>query len=263
MSIFFRIFNAKKQESHSLEEGLSAGQYKIPHHLAIIMDGNGRWAKKRHLPRVAGHKEGMETVKKVTKLANAAGINVLTVYAFSTENWSRPNDEVSFLMKLPVTFFDTFVPELIEQNVRVATIGDIDRLPETTKQAVLDAKEKTAQNTGLILNFALNYGGQQEIVDAARELAREVAAGDRLIEQIDCDSLAERLTTGFLGQYANPDLIVRTSGEERLSNFLPYQAAYSELYFTDVFWPDFDEADFEAALAAYTKRDRRFGNVKA
>ncbi|MBS9336137.1 isoprenyl transferase [Fructobacillus papyrifericola] len=263
MSIFARVFHPKKTESQSLKEGLAAGSYKIPKHLAIIMDGNGRWAKKRHLPRVAGHKEGMETVKRVTKLANEAGIEVLTVYAFSTENWSRPSDEVSFLMKLPVTFFDTFVPELIEQNVRVETIGDIDKLPETTKQAVIDAKEKTAKNTGLILNFALNYGGQQEIVDAARQLAREVAAGDRLVEQIDQESIAERLTTGFLGEKANPDLIVRTSGEERLSNFLPYQAAYSELYFTDVFWPDFGEGDFEAALAAYTKRDRRFGNVKA
>ncbi|MCD2158563.1 isoprenyl transferase [Fructobacillus sp. M1-13] len=227
------------------------------------MDGNGRWAKKRHLPRVSGHKEGMETVKRVTKLANNTGINVLTVYAFSTENWSRPKDEVSFLMKLPVTFFDTFVPELVQQNVRVETIGNIDQLPEITKKAVLDAKEKTKHNTGLILNFALNYGGQQEIIDAARILAEEVAAGDRSADQIDQTIFEGKLTTGFLGQYANPDLIIRTSGEERLSNFLPYQAAYSEFYFTDVFWPDFGKEDFEAALKAYTKRDRRFGNVKA
>ena len=263
MSIFSSIFSNKKTAKSSATHTLNVVDYKIPNHLAIIMDGNGRWAKKRHLPRVAGHKEGMETVKRVTKLASKAGVKVLTVYAFSTENWSRPTDEVHFLMKLPVTFFDTFVPELIQQNVRVETIGDINRLPEATKQAVIKAKEDTAKNDGLILNFALNYGGQQEIVDATKRLSQRVLEGELDPDQIDTATLASELTTGFLGDLANPDLIVRTSGEERLSNFLPFQAAYSELYFTDVYWPDFGEEDFWAALAAYTKRDRRFGKVKA
>ncbi|CAK1226803.1 isoprenyl transferase [Fructobacillus fructosus] len=263
MSIFSGLFTPKKSEQNSQPSYLDASEYKVPKHLAIIMDGNGRWAKKRHLPRVAGHKEGMETVKRVTKLANQAGVKVLTVYAFSTENWSRPEDEVKFLMKLPVTFFDTFVPELLEQNVRVETIGDIDHLPAATRQAVLDAKADTAKNDGLILNFALNYGGQQEIVDAAKKLGQRMLDGELAIEQIDADTLASELTTAFLGDLANPDLIIRTSGEERLSNFLPFQAAYSEFYFTDVLWPDFAEGDFKAALAAYTKRDRRFGKVKA
>ncbi|MBS9338030.1 isoprenyl transferase [Fructobacillus sp. M2-14] len=259
------LFGKKNQAKNNELTGLDLtdGNYKIPKHLAIIMDGNGRWAQKRHLPRVAGHKEGMETVKRVTKLANAAGVKVLTVYAFSTENWSRPSDEVKFLMKLPVTFFDTFVPELQAQNVKVETIGDIDKLPDSTKKAVDDAKEATKENTGLILNFALNYGGQAEIVEAAQSLAEDVKAGKLDADQIDKDLLASRLTTGFLGDLANPDLIVRTSGEERLSNFLPWQAAYSEFYFTNVFWPDFVEADFNEAIKAYTKRDRRFGKVKA
>lgn len=235
---------------------------KVPKHLAIIMDGNGRWAKKRHLPRVAGHKQGMETVKTVTKLASHAGVQVLTVYAFSTENWSRPQDEVSFLMKLPVTFFDTFVPELIKENVRVETIGDIDALPASTKKAVLDAKEQTGKNTGMVLNFALNYGGQTEIIEAAQALATEVQQGTLTPEAITKEAFAAKLTTGFLGDLADPDLIIRTSGEERLSNFLPFQAAYSEFYFTPVLWPDFDQEQFELALDAYTKRDRRFGKVK-
>lgn len=265
MSFIKDLFGQKRQAENNDLTGLDLtdGNYKIPKHLAIIMDGNGRWAQKRHLPRVAGHKEGMETVKRVTKLANAAGVQVLTVYAFSTENWSRPTDEVKFLMKLPVTFFDTFVPELQEQNVKVETIGDIDKLPDSTKKAVLDAKEATKNNTGLVLNFALNYGGQDEIVSAAKALAEEVAAGKLSADDINKDAIAARLTTGFLGELANPDLIVRTSGEERLSNFLPYQAAYSEFYFTKVLWPDFGQADFNQAIMAYTKRDRRFGKVKA
>ncbi|NLS37640.1 isoprenyl transferase [Fructobacillus tropaeoli] len=261
MSLLAKVFSHKKK--HLVGHHLVLNELKIPKHLAIIMDGNGRWAKKRHMPRVAGHKEGMETVKTVTKLASSAGVSVLTLYAFSTENWSRPKDEVSFLMKLPVTFFDTFVPELIEQNVRVETIGDIDALPEATKKAVYDAKEQTSQNTGMVLNFALNYGGQKEIVDAAAALAKKVQDGKMAVEDINPAAFAAELTTGFLGDLADPDLIIRTSGEERLSNFLPYQAAYSEFYFTPVLWPDFDQEQFELALESFTKRDRRFGKVSS
>ncbi|CAK1233336.1 MULTISPECIES: isoprenyl transferase [Fructobacillus] len=261
MSLLAKVFSHKKK--HLVGHHLVLNELKIPKHLAIIMDGNGRWAKKRHMPRVAGHKQGMETVKTVTKLASSAGVSVLTLYAFSTENWSRPKDEVSFLMKLPVTFFDTFVPELIEQNVRVETIGDINALPEATKKAVYDAKEQTSQNTGMVLNFALNYGGQKEIVDAAAVLAKKVQEGEMAVEDINPAAFAAELTTGFLGDLADPDLIIRTSGEERLSNFLPYQAAYSEFYFTPVLWPDFDQEQLELALESFTKRDRRFGKVSS
>ncbi|WP_288846064.1 isoprenyl transferase [uncultured Fructobacillus sp.] len=261
MSLLAKVFSHKKK--HLVGHHLVLNELKIPKHLAIIMDGNGRWAKKRHMPRVAGHKQGMETVKTVTKLASSAGVSVLTLYAFSTENWSRPKDEVSFLMKLPVTFFDTFVPELIEQNVRVETIGDINALPEATKKAVYDAKEQTSQNTGMVLNFALNYGGQKEIVDAAAVLAKKVQKGEMAVEDINPAAFAAELTTGFLGDLADPDLIIRTSGEERLSNFLPYQAAYSEFYFTPVLWPDFDQEQLELALESFTKRDRRFGKVSS
>ncbi|GAP00527.1 isoprenyl transferase [Fructobacillus ficulneus] len=261
MSLWAKLFS--KQNQGQATEMPSLTEFKIPKHIAIIMDGNGRWAKNRHLPRVAGHKQGMETVKTVTKLASNAGVKVLTLYAFSTENWSRPKDEVSFLMKLPITFFDTFVPELIQKNIRVKTIGDISALPAGTRQAVLDAQSQTAENTGMILNFALNYGGQKEIVDASKVLAQKVQEGVMEIKDITPETFAGELTTHYLGDLANPDLIIRTSGEERLSNFLPYQAAYSEFYFTDVLWPDFDQDQFNLALQTYTKRDRRFGKVKA
>lgn len=225
------------------------------------MDGNGRWAQKQMMPRVAGHKRGMNTVKEVTKLASDAGVQVLSLYAFSTENWRRPADEVSFLMKLPVTFFDNFVPDLMANNVRVTTMGDIESLPANTVEAVHKAVEETAANTGMILNFALNYGGQAEIISAAQALAAQVADGTLSPQEIDKSNFEANLATGFLGELAQPDLMIRTSGEERLSNFLTYQSAYSELYFTDVLWPDFGAADFQAALEAYTKRDRRFGGL--
>ena len=158
---------------------------QVPKHIAMIMDGNGRWAKKRGLPRVAGHKEGMNTVKKVTKIASDLGVEILTLYAFSTENWKRPKDEVNFLMQLPIDFFDTFVPDLMKNNVKVTTIGNIDALPEKTQQAVKKAKEKTKENTGMILNFALNYGSRDEITQAVQQIAKEVKAGELSWEQVD------------------------------------------------------------------------------
>ncbi|MDF7636811.1 isoprenyl transferase [Leuconostocaceae bacterium ESL0958] len=253
----------KKQPDASALRTNQANHLKVPQHLAIIMDGNGRWAKQRHRPRIAGHQEGMETVKRVTKMADAVGVQVLTLYAFSTENWTRPKDEVSFLMKLPERFFNTFVPELVAKNIRVSTIGDVSQLPETTQAAVAAAKEKTAGNTGMILNFALNYGGRHDIVTASQSLAAAVARGELAAEAITEELFAQQLTTGYLGSLADPDLVIRTSGEERLSNFLPYQAAYAEFYFTKVLWPDFGQADFDLALTTYTKRDRRFGGVKS
>jgi undecaprenyl diphosphate synthase len=234
----------------------------IPKHIAIIMDGNGRWAQNRRLPRIAGHKEGMETVKKITKHANRLGVKVLTLYAFSTENWKRPEEEVSFLMQLPVDFFDTFVPELIEENVQVHVMGYEEYLPSHTQDAVKRAIEQTAQNDGLVLNFALNYGSRAEIITAIKQMANEVKEDELDIETIDDDVVGEHLMTGFLPkELRDPELVVRTSGEERISNFLLWQLAYSELYFTKALWPDFDGDHLEAAIASFQQRNRRFGGL--
>jgi undecaprenyl diphosphate synthase len=236
---------------------------EIPKHIAVIMDGNGRWAQNRRLPRVAGHKEGMETVKKVTKKASRLGVKVLTLYAFSTENWKRPQDEVSFLMQLPVDFFDTFVPELIEENVKVNVMGYQEFLPEHTQDAVKRAIEQTKENTGMVLNFALNYGSRAEIVTAVQEIAEKAAAKELEPEAIDEAVIADHLMTRFLpAELRDPELVIRTSGEERISNFLLWQIAYSELYFTKALWPDFDGNHLETAIASYQNRDRRFGGVK-
>lgn len=232
-----------------------------PHHVAIIMDGNGRWAKKRHMPRVFGHKKGVETLKKITIRAHELGIKVLTVYAFSTENWSRPEEEVNFLMKLPKEFFDSFLPELMKNNVRVTTIGDPSHLPQETQALMQEGLDRTAANTGMILNIALNYGGRQELVHASQAIAQQVLEGQLDPSAIDEDLLSQYLMTHPLGDYQDPDLMIRTSGELRLSNFLLWQLAYSEFYFTDVLWPDFTPAEFDQAIEAYQKRQRRYGKV--
>lgn len=235
---------------------------KIPAHIGIIMDGNGRWAKKRLKPRVFGHKAGMDTLQEVTIAASGLGVKVLTVYAFSTENWSRPEDEVKFIMNLPVEFFDYYVPKLHENNVKVQVIGDTKRLPEATYQAMQNACQKTKHNTGLILNFALNYGGRAEITSAVKKIAEEVSTGQLSLESISEDTIASHLMTNQLPYlYRDPDLIIRTSGELRLSNFLPWQSAYSEFYFTSVFWPDFKEKELLKAISEFNNRQRRFGGV--
>lgn len=231
----------------------------VPSHIAIIMDGNGRWAKKRALPRVAGHHEGMKTVRKITKLANELGVSVLTLYAFSTENWKRPKIEVDFLMRLPEEFLSTFLPELIEENVRVEMMGYHDNLPAHTIEAVKKAKEATKNNTGLVLNFALNYGSRAEMVDAVKDIAAQVAAGTLKIDDISEDHIADGLMTKGLPE---PDLLIRTSGEVRLSNFMLWQLAYTEFWFTDTLWPDFNEDSLIEAIGVYQKRNRRFGGLK-
>lgn len=233
----------------------------IPSHIAIIMDGNGRWAKKRMMPRVYGHKEGMNTVKKIAIHANNLGVKVLTLYAFSTENWRRPTDEVSFLMNLPIDFFDVFMPELMENNIKVTAIGWIDELPEKTKNIVRQAVEKTKDNDGMILNFAFNYGSRQEIMDAVKRTAEKVKNGVMEIEDITEESFSSEMFTSFLADIQDPDLVIRTSGEIRISNFLLWQIAYSELYFTDVFWPDFTTDSLNQAIATYQHRNRRFGGI--
>lgn len=231
----------------------------VPAHIAIIMDGNGRWAKKRSLPRVAGHHEGMKTVRKITKLANHLGVEVLTLYAFSTENWKRPKMEVDFLMRLPEEFLSTFLPELIEENVRVEMIGYHHNLPSHTISAIRKAKEATKHNTGLVLNFALNYGSRSEIVDAVKDIAAQVAAGKLDLEDITEEHITSGLMTNNLPE---PDLLIRTSGEVRLSNFMLWQLAYTELWFTETLWPDFGEESLLEAVENYQKRNRRFGGLK-
>ena len=234
----------------------------VPQHIGVIMDGNGRWAQKRMQPRVFGHKAGMEALQGVTIEANRLGVKVLTVYAFSTENWSRPDKEVSFIMNLPVEFYERYVPELHRNNVKVQMIGAVDRLPQATYEALRKAEDLTKDNTGLVLNFALNYGGRAEIMEAVRALAAEVAAGQRSLDQVTEEIFGDYLQTASLSkELRDPDLIIRTSGELRLSNFLPWQAAYSELYFTDVLWPDFDEEELKKAIVEFNRRNRRFGGV--
>ncbi|MGD6816137.1 isoprenyl transferase [Metabacillus sp. 84] len=230
----------------------------IPPHIAIIMDGNGRWAKNRALPRMAGHHEGMKVVRKITKLASGLGVSALTLYAFSTENWKRPKIEVDYLMKLPEEFLTTFLPELIEENVRVKIMGETERLPAHTLRAVEKAIRETSHNTGLTLNFALNYGSRTEIVKGIQNLVEDSKKGLVRTEDINEELFSGYLMSEFL---PDPDLLIRTSGEIRLSNFMLWQLAYTEFWFTEVLWPDFKEADFIKAIAEYQQRGRRFGGV--
>lgn len=245
-----------------VSENMAIDMERIPHHIAIIMDGNGRWAQKRHLPRVAGHKQGMQTVKTITIAASNLGVKVLTLYAFSTENWKRPSSEVNYLMQLPIRFFSTFVPDLVKNNVRVMVMGDIQRLPSKTQQAVNDAIADTANCDGMVLNFALNYGSRDEITRAVQEVAAVVQAGTISPEAIDEKLVSQHLMTAPLGEFADPDLLIRTSGEERISNFLLWQLAYSELEFVPEHWPDFDAESLKRAIVEFQGRHRRFGGLK-
>ncbi len=249
-----------EQQSQSLEERISLSkEEQIPAHIAIIMDGNGRWAKKRALPRIAGHHEGMKTVRKITRLANDLGVRALTVYAFSTENWKRPKLEVDFIMRLPEEFLATYLPELIEQNVRVVMMGESDTLPRHTQDAVKKAMEATKTNTGLILNFALNYGSRAEIAKAMQMIAQKIQEGLLTHNEVTEDLISKHLMTCEL---PDPDLLIRTSGEVRLSNFMLWQLAYTEFWFTDTLWPDFDEHCLLDAVENYQNRNRRYGGLK-
>ena len=250
----FNFFKKNRLEEKIEEKKLK----KIPTHVAIIMDGNGRWAKKRNMPRVKGHYEGMQTVKKITKYASKLGIQYLTLYAFSTENWARPKEEVSYLMDLPEKMFTSFMPELMENNVKVEVIGVVEKLPENTRKAVEDAIEQTKNNTGLKLIFALNYGSKDEIVIAVKRIAQGAANNEYKVEEIDEQLISDNL---FTKDTPDPDLLIRTSGEQRISNFLLWQIAYSEFIFTKVAWPDFVEEEFYKALLEYQSRDRRFGGL--
>ncbi|MFW7432990.1 isoprenyl transferase [Vagococcus carniphilus] len=256
-----KIFKRNSKQETNIAESFDP-EKPIPSHIAIIMDGNGRWAQKRMMPRIAGHKEGMNNVKTITKHASQLGVKVLTLYAFSTENWKRPTDEVNFLMKLPVDFFDVFVPELIKENVKVNVMGYKEYLPAHTQNAVENAIEQTKDNTGMILNFALNYGSRAEMLTAVNEIV-DLAKEGKITETVDEEQFSSYLMTASLGKdLQDPDLLIRTSGEERISNFLLWQIAYSELFFTEMFWPDFTTSHLEEAIASYQLRNRRFGGLK-
>jgi undecaprenyl diphosphate synthase len=231
----------------------------LPRHVGIIMDGNGRWATRRRLRRDQGHRAGAEAVRRTVRAARELGLSALTLFAFSEQNWGRPADEVSRLMELLAAFLRDEVPELLVRGIALHSIGDDTRLPRAAREALAVAKWLTAGNRDLQLCLALSYGGREAIVRAARTLARRAAAGLRPAA-IDETMFAAALDTHQLPPL---DLVVRTSGEQRLSNFLLWEAAYAELYFTDVLWPDFGRADLEAALDAYGRRQRRFGLIDA
>ncbi|NLO88901.1 MAG: isoprenyl transferase [Clostridia bacterium] len=232
---------------------------KLPRHIAIIMDGNGRWAQRRRLSRSAGHREGANALKRIVEFCAPLGIKILTVYAFSTENWKRPKAEITLLMNLLVEYIQKELDALCKNNVKIITSGNIQDLPKNAYLEILKAKHASQNNTGLILNVALNYGARDEILKAVKEIITLVKDGTYKLEDIDHSVIEAHLYTKDL---PDPDLLIRTSGEKRLSNFLLWQLAYTELFFTDTLWPDFDKKDLLEALLSYQNRERRFGGLK-
>jgi len=230
----------------------------LPKHIAIIMDGNGRWAKQRGLPRVAGHREGVKSVREIVEACGEIGIQVLTLYTFSTENWNRPKDEVSALMKLLLQTLRKEINDLMKNNVRLMAVGNLDRLPPVPRKGIQEGIEKTRGNTGLILNLALNYGAREEILSCMRAIALSVKNGELNPDQIDGGTIQQHLYTSGL---PDPDLLIRTSGESRISNFLLWQIAYTEIYITPILWPDFRTDALVEAVSDYLGRERRFGKV--
>ncbi len=246
------FFKKKKKEAEVLDPN------NIPQHVGIIMDGNGRWAKRRGLPRSAGHRAGAETLKKIVKYCDRVGVKCITAYAFSTENWNRPQSEVDALMDLLYNYLQQVEEQFAGTNVILRVIGDRSRLSERINKAIDHAEEYTSQNSGLILNVALNYGGRDEITRAAQLVAKDVAEGRKAPEDISEADLSGLMYTRNVPEV---DLIIRPSGEYRLSNFLLWQAAYAEFWFSNINWPDFSEKHMEQALLDYQKRNRRFGKV--
>lgn len=231
---------------------------RLPCHVAVIMDGNGRWAKRQGMPRIMGHRRGVDALKDLLRCCKDWGIKALTAYAFSSENWGRPLEEVNFLMTLFERVLRQELKEMIEENVKIDFVGNLDALPRSLQEEIYRSMEQTRHNKDIQFNVATNYGGRQEILQACRAIAEQVQQG--LIEPEDIN---EALFEGHLytSHIGDPDLLIRTSGEMRISNFLLWQVAYAELYVTDTLWPDFDRAEFHRALCAYQKRDRRFGKI--
>lgn len=240
------------------EEKILKKQGNLPHHIAIIMDGNGRWAKQRGLPRIAGHREGVKSVRDIVEACGDLGIEVLTLYTFSTENWRRPQKEVSALMQLLLQTLRKEIHDLVKNNVQLMAIGNLDKLPKTARIGMLEGIEATKANTGLKLNLALNYGSREEIISAVKNIALDVQEGKAKSQDIDGRMMSRYLYTHGL---PDPDLLIRTSGEFRISNFLLWQLAYTEIYITDVLWPDFRRKNLYNAIKDYQSRERRFGKV--
>lgn len=242
----------KKRTSHEIDLN------NLPRHIGIIMDGNGRWAKKRHLPRSAGHSAGAESLKKIITEANNIGIKYITVYAFSTENWKRPKEEVNYLMNLLLNYLRDAEKSLAGENVVIKTIGSRKELSEEIQEQIKKTEKFTSKNTGIVMNIALNYGAREEIVNAVKNVCEDVKNGNKNLEDID-----EEAFSGYLYTKNQPDvdLLIRTSGEQRLSNFMLWQVSYAEMWFTDKLWPDFKPKDLRQAIADYQNRGRRFGGV--
>ncbi|MCW2277908.1 isoprenyl transferase [Heliophilum fasciatum] len=255
----FWPFHRRRKGAGSDDLSAQLNAQKLPKHVAIIMDGNGRWAKRRGLPRAAGHRAGVESLRQVLETCTDLGIQVLTVYAFSTENWKRPADEVSALMDLLVEYLRKEIKELHEKGVRVRAIGKVDDLPQVAQRELASAIKKTQDNRKITLNLALNYGGRVEIVEAVKKVVANVTAGTIQIDDINEQYLEQHLYTAGL---PDPDLLIRPSGELRLSNFLLWQSAYTEICVTSTLWPDFGRQELLQALIDYQGRDRRFGGVK-
>lgn len=231
---------------------------RIPQHIAIIMDGNGRWAKKRMLPRTAGHKEGVNRVTEIVEAAFKLNVKCLSLYAFSTENWKRPKEEISALMNLLVQYIRNEIEKIHRNNIKIQTMGDISKLPETVITEVNKAIEITKNNTGMVLNIGLNYGGRDEIIRAVKNILADVKEGKIREEDINNETFSKYLYTSNLPE---PDLLIRPSGELRLSNFMLYQVAYTEFWFSDIYWPDFKEEYLYRAIIDYQNRERRFGGI--
>ncbi|HOG09975.1 MAG TPA: isoprenyl transferase [Smithella sp.] len=229
---------------------------KLPRHIAIIMDGNGRWAKQHAMGRIRGHKKGAEAVRTTVRTCREIGVKYLTLFAFSIENWERPDKEVKALMYLLEEYLNVELDELQKQEIRLTTIGETDRLNETVREKLIETIDRTAQNDKMVLNLALSYGAKDEILAAVKTVVRDAQTGSLDIDRLDKETFSRYLYTA---QMPDPDLLIRTSGEYRISNFLLWQMAYTELYFTDVLWPDFTREDLLKAIASYQKRERRFG----
>lgn len=239
-----------------MTDTLNIDYSRLPSHVAVIMDGNGRWAAAKGLPKVSGHKAGMEALKKIVRKSGEIGVKYLTVYAFSTENWKRSEEEIGGIFQILIYYMEREIREINKQNVKINILGDYSAIPPKAERAVREAVELTKANTGLRFNIALNYGGRDEITKAIKDIAKATSLGKIAVEDINENMVSERLYTAGM---PDPDLIIRTSGELRLSNFLLWQSAYSEFYFTNCLWPDFDENKYLEAIADYQNRKRNFG----